>query len=391
MRSSPPFEPLSERGSRLGAEAPQDDFEDLFDAAPCGYVILSPAGGILRANRTLCGWLGRSPAELVGRPFREFLTVPGRIFYETNFAPLLRIQGAFEEMALDLLSASGSKLPMLVNASERRGADGGVTAIRVALFRATNRRGYERDLHDREQQALQRLTNQEETARLREQFIAVLGHDLRNPLASIVGAARLLRRENQSEKAQKVIQLMEASVDRMAGLIDDVMDFARGRLGGGISLDRQLTPIAPLLSQLVADLEIAHPGRTILRDIRTPDPVSVDSVRLGQMISNLLANAVTYGDPKAPIRLTGLVDQGQLVISVSNAGPPIPEAAMERLFHPFFRGEVRPSQQGLGLGLHIAGEIARAHNGVLTAISNVDETRFTFAMPITGAPTPSGT
>ncbi len=371
---------MSEAAKTTGAGAPQDDFADLFDAAPCGYVVLSPAGRILRANATLCRWVGRSADDLSGLPFRELLTVPGRIFYETNFAPLLRIKGGFEEVALDLLTPSGEKLPMLVNASERRADGKDVTAVRVTLFRAKDRRGYERDLHEREQAALQRLTNEQETARLREQFIAVLGHDLRNPLASIVGAARLLRREVQSEKALKVLQLMELSVDRMAGLIDDVMDFARGRLGRGISIDPHLQPVGPVLQQVVDELEAAHPGRTIVCEFDLAEPCKVDDGRLAQMVSNLLANALTHGDPKAAVQLRASSDAARLCICVVNRGQPIPPAAMDRLFQPFFRGEVRPSQQGLGLGLHIASEIAKAHGGHLSAVSNAEETRFTFVM-----------
>lgn len=360
---------------------PEDDLRDLFEDAPVGYVLLSPRSRILRVNATLCRWTGRAAEDLIGRPFLELLTIPGRIVYETNFAPLLRIQGGFEEVALDLTTTAGEKLPTLVNASERRSADGAVVAVRVALFKAKDRRGYEKDLHAREERALQRLSDEQETSRLREQFIAVLGHDLRNPLASIAGVSRLLGREVQSEKAVKVLQLLDASVDRMAGLIDDVMDFARGQLGRGIVIDRRPTLIEPILLQLAAELEAAHPGRSIVCEMNAPAPVSVDPVRLGQMVSNLLANALSYGDSRTPVRLQAEADVSRLVISVSNAGAPIPDAVMERLFQPFFRGEVRVSQQGLGLGLHIAHEIARAHGGQLSATSNAIETRFTFELP----------
>jgi sigma-B regulation protein RsbU (phosphoserine phosphatase) len=309
------------------------------------------------------------------------LTVAGRIFYETNFAPALRIQGTIEEMALDLLSSAAEKLPMLVNASECRDDAGDLLAIRVTLIRAKDRRGYERDLHARERRATQRLNDEAEVARLREQFIAVLGHDLRNPLASIVGAARLLRREGQSEKALKVIQMMEASVDRMAGLIDDVMDFARGRLGRGITIDRRPTLLGPVLEQVVAELETAHPACTVLTEIAASEPVGIDVGRLSQMVSNLLANAISYGDPKAPIILRAKAHADGLEIAVANRGPPIPPAAMERLFDPFFRGEVRASQQGLGLGLHIASEIAKAHGGALSVVSDAQQTCFSFSMP----------
>jgi sigma-B regulation protein RsbU (phosphoserine phosphatase) len=352
-----------------------EDLADLYENAPFGYLSTSADGTIFKVNATFSGWIGFPPDALIGKRLRDLLTVPGRIFYETNVAPALRLQGRFEEMALDLVTATGEKLPVLVNATERRSVDGAVVSARVAVVRAKDRRSYERDLHE----GLQR---ERETAVLREQFIAVLGHDLRNPLASIVGAARLLRREVLSDKGLKVIQLMETSVDRMAGLIDDVLDFARGQLGSGISLNRTVAPIEPVLRQVVAELEAAHPSREIVFEVNVPEPISFDAGRIAQLVSNLLANALSYGDPKASVRLGAGVRGQMLEVWVANAGTPIPLKVMERLFQPFFRGEVRASQNGLGLGLHIASEIAKAHGGQLSATSDQTETRFILTIPV---------
>jgi sigma-B regulation protein RsbU (phosphoserine phosphatase) len=373
---------LSDGAPTRSAFTSADDFEDLFENAPCGYVTTGSDGRIVRANATFSHWMGMAAVDLVGRPLRDLLTVPGRIFYETNVAPLLRLQTAFEEIALDVVTADGAKSPMLVNGREHHGADGNPLGVRFAFFRAKDRRGFERDLQGREAVAVQRLQDEKATADLREQFIAVLGHDLRNPLASIVGAARLLRREVQSEKAVRVLQLMESSVDRMAGLIDDVMDFARGRLGSGIDLHRQVAFLEPVLRQVVEELETSQPSRIILCDFALPDPISFDPGRIGQLVSNLLANALTHGDPRRAVALHAATAEGKLELSVANAGEPIPAAAMDRLFQPFFRGEVRASQQGLGLGLHIAAEIARAHDGTLEVRSDARETRFTLRIPL---------
>jgi sigma-B regulation protein RsbU (phosphoserine phosphatase) len=361
---------------------PGEDFEDLFENAPCGYLLMDSHGAITRLNATLAHWLGVTAAGLVGSRFRDLLTTPGRITYETNLGPLLRLQDGFEEVALDLMSAEGGKLPVLVNAAGRRDADGGLISVRLTIFRAADRRNYERDLQGREAAAVRNLADEKTTSELREQFIAVLGHDLRNPLASVLGAARLLRREGQSEKGLKVLDMMEASVDRMAGLIDDVMDFARGRLGSGISLNRKASRLDAVLGQVAAELETANPSRTIITQIDLPTEISVDEGRIAQLVSNLLGNALTHGDARQAVRLDASIVEGDLVIEVGNAGEPIPEAAMERLFQPFFRGEVRASQQGLGLGLHIASEIAKAHGGTLTVRSDRQETRFTLRAPL---------
>ena len=99
-------------------------------------------------------------------------------------------------------------------------------------------------------------------------------------------------------------------------------------------------------------------------------------------MSNLIGNALTHGAPDQPVRVAAKTEGGELKLWVANAGEPIPPAAMEKLFEPFFRGKVRDSRQGLGLGLHIASQIAQAHGGRIDVTSTPDETRFVFTMPL---------
>jgi signal transduction histidine kinase len=226
------------------------------------------------------------------------------------------------------------------------------------------------------------LTRERETAGLREQFIAVLGHDLRNPLASISSAAYVLEKVPLPDPAKKMVGIMRKSVRRMANLIDDVLDFARGRLGGGLSLTlSEDQPLTPALEQVIAELRMSFPDRVIETDFTHTECLKCDRARISQLLSNLAANALTYSYPGTPVRARTRNHNGVFELSVSNQGEPIPPQAMERLFAPYERGAVRPSQQGLGLGLYIASEIARAHGGTLTVSSTVEETCFTLKMP----------
>ncbi len=181
------------------------------------------------------------------------------------------------------------------------------------------------------------LLAEQETGELREQFVAVLGHDLRNPLASISAAGRVLAPEVTSERGKRVLQLMAGSVSRMSGLIDNVLDFARGRLGGGIHLMRDPTsPIAPVIEQVIEELRSSAPGRDILSTLLIPHPVNADHARLGQLVSNLLGNAISHGDAKHPIFIDArLADDGTFTLSVTNKGKEISPDRMERLFEPF--------------------------------------------------------
>lgn len=230
------------------------------------------------------------------------------------------------------------------------------------------------------------LVDERQNSDLREQFIAVLGHDLRNPLASISAGSRMLMKQRLDEQAQEVLALMQGSIRRMTGMIDNVLDFARGRLGGGLSLDRSANePLEPTLLHVVDELQTAWPDRVIEFTSEPIGVVNFDRVRLGQLVSNLVSNALTHGARRAPVKVRAHREGDALVIDVSNAGEPIPAAVLERLFQPFVRASSQPQQQGLGLGLYIASEIARAHGGTLTATSTKDETRFTFTMPLSGA------
>jgi signal transduction histidine kinase len=243
--------------------------------------------------------------------------------------------------------------------------------------------GFHLEAHEKLASTSASFENERRTSELREQFIAVLGHDLKNPLASIQAGTNMLLRTPLDDKAINIVKLMQNTVARMEGLIDNVLDLARGRLGGGLvmSFGHGKSP-EPILSQVLSELRVSWPDRVIETRFELHQDVSADHARIGQLFSNLLGNALTHGAADKPIRVEALAGNGQFELSVSNAGDPISPHAMERLFQPFYRGQVRPSLQGLGLGLYIASEIAKAHGGALSVASSTNETRFTFKMPI---------
>jgi signal transduction histidine kinase len=225
------------------------------------------------------------------------------------------------------------------------------------------------------------LLDERKTAELREQFIGVLGHDLRNPLASVDAGMRYLLKNLGTEKAPEIILTVQKSVLRMASLVDNIMDFARGRLGDGLTISRDAKqPLTPVLEQVIAELKSVWPDVAIEASIDIEEPVNCDRGKMGQLFSNLLGNAILYGDQGKPVRVSARTINGVFELAVTNYGAPISDKAMVNLFKPYTRGE-RPSQQGLGLGLYIASQIAGAHGGTLKASSNAEETRFAFEMP----------
>jgi signal transduction histidine kinase len=216
---------------------------------------------------------------------------------------------------------------------------------------------------------------------LREQFIAVLAHDLRSPMRAISCLSELLMEAPLDERASTMARLMRDSASRMVALIDSLLDLARGRLGGGLGLSRDAkAPLGPVLWEVIAEQTAAHPDRIVETEFALIEPVNCDRGRLAQLFSNLLGNAFSYGSLDRPIQVRAKTGEGSFELSVANAGKPIPPDTIPRLFQPFYRSSLQ-NREGLGLGLYIAHEIATAHAGTLSVTSTEAETRFTFRMP----------
>lgn len=226
------------------------------------------------------------------------------------------------------------------------------------------------------------LLQERETAELREQFIAVLGHDLRNPLFAISAGAEMLLRKHPDPAIEVRVRNILGSAQRATRLVDDVLDFARGRLGNGIPVAIQ--PCADLtdaVQQVVTEIRNVHPQRTIHACIGDLQDVPCDRGRIAQLLSNLLANAVTHGDPEGDIEVIAQVEHGALMLAVKNQGH-IPEAILPHLFQPYSRPIGSTPQAGLGLGLYIASQIAKSHGGRLHVESTAESgTLFTFSLP----------
>ena len=199
----------------------------------------------------------------------------------------------------------------------------------------------------------------------------------------MLNVAQMLLRMPLDDRIKRLANILQDSSYRMKALIENILDFARGRLGEGIVLERNANePIEKILSQVIIELGIIWPDKTIEAWFDINSAVSCDGKRIAQLLSNLLGNALTHGKKDEPVKVEVFCQNNELIISVTNAGKQIPDAIRDRLFQPFSRGEVTPKQQGLGLGLYIAAEIARAHRGALEVESGKQETRFTFKMPL---------
>lgn len=223
------------------------------------------------------------------------------------------------------------------------------------------------------------LLEEQKTAEIREQFIAILGHDLRNPINAISNSVQLMLRSQLDKRNTKLAKIIQSSTSRTKGLVENILDFARGRLGGGIKLDFQNPDVLEVsLDQVVAELQIVYPDRKIITDFSLNNEIKGDYRRIAQLFSNLLGNAITHGDIHLPIRVTANATLQNFELCVINGGHKISPETKKHLFKPFSRGKIHHGQEGLGLGLYIASEIAHAHGGKILVDSSDDETCFTF-------------
>jgi PAS domain S-box-containing protein len=230
----------------------------------------------------------------------------------------------------------------------------------------------------------------EDTGAFREQFIGILGHDLRGPLTAVrMSADLLLRRKEVSEPNRQTLQRIVTSTDKMGRMIEDILDFTRGRLGEGIPVATQPANLQEIARHAVDELAAAHPQRSLQFLTQGSGTGEFDPDRMSQVVTNLVSNALTHGQWETPVRITVKEEGEGLALEVWNQSTPIAPELLSTLFEPFRQGGTRKSASGLGLGLYIVSEVVKAHGGTVTVQSSAEAgTTFTVHLPRTRTPRP---
>jgi phosphoserine phosphatase RsbU/P len=231
-------------------------------------------------------------------------------------------------------------------------------------------------------------TRLDETGAFRERLMGIVGHDLRTPLQSISFASALMLRDDAlGERPRVLVRRIANSAARMADIIDQLLDFTRSRLGGGIAVAREDTDLNGVCRRIIDELEMVYPGRSIVLEEGALPGGEWDPDRLAQALSNIVGNALRHGSATTPIVVATATIGGEASVTVHNEGTPIPPALMPKLFDPFRRGTPEGYRgapgAGLGLGLFIAQQIVRAHEGRIEVTSSAtDGTMVSIRLPL---------
>ena len=246
----------------------------------------------------------------------------------------------------------------------------------------TNKASVFFELHRRKQALAHELRARTEALRINEMFMAVLSHDLRTPLQSIVAAATVLKRQPPPDKAALMADRVLGASQRMGHMIEDLLDVTRIRQAGGLALQLGPAHMQTLVQRTLDEVATSHPERPIDSTLAGDLAGTWDAERLSQVVTNLVGNALHHGSADHPVRIA--VDGSrpeEVSITVYNGGT-IPPGLLPHLFDPFRGGEREPGRhQGLGLGLFIAHQIVRAHHGTIEARSHNDVTSFRVTLP----------
>ena len=372
----------------------EDNLDVLFDHAPCGYLIARADGTLARANRTfeeLTGWT--RDRLLAGLRFQDLLTVPGKIYHDTHFAPLLRMQGAVKEVAFDLARPDREPLPVLVNAVQKADGSGEPRLTFITVFDASGRRQYERELLQARRRAdeatqVERSAREEaeRAGRVKDEFLAMVSHELRTPLTAILGWVQLLEGEpGVTEEIREGLGVIARNTRVQVQLVDDLLDM--GRIASGkMRLDVQRVDLAAVVE---GALETARPAAEAkgLRLQKVLDPtvfVSGDPGRLQQVFWNLLSNAVKFTPKGGFVRVVMQRINSHVEVSVSDSGQGMKPEFLAHAFERFRQSDTQGTRKtgGLGLGLSIVKHLAEMHGGSVAATSEGEGRGSTFIVQL---------
>ncbi len=357
--------------------------DQLLDRIPCGYLTFNDEGVIREVNERFCEMIGCSMEKLAGQSVESVFTPGSGVFYQTHLYPLLKLKNRVEEVYLSMKSASGKKIPVLINAL--RSEENGVFLNRCIIVQLQRRSEYVNQILHAKKQA-------EEISKSKEKFLSMMSHELRTPLQVIISLVELLSEELNgdalSDEAEYLGMIKHAGKD-LNRLIDDFLNFARLETG---YFDVN-TEVVVLEESVIRAVMMMLPKAEmkkikINRCEKTDVKVMADPDRLQQILMNLLTNAIKFTDEGGWISISTRTEDAFVYIDVTDTGIGIPSDQQEIIFSPFMQVQTESAGKGsgYGLGLAICRQLAALMEGDLTVQSKPGKgSTFTLSLPLSGS------
>lgn len=355
--------------------------DSILDKIPCGYLEFNDDGILSHVNNRVCEMVGYQRDELVNQHIESILTPGARVFYQTHFFPMLKMENRVDEIYLTLLSKVGEKIPVLINAV--RAPENAGFSNRCIVVWMKRRSEYEdRILYDKKKA--------EKTSDEREEFLSMMSHELRTPLSVILSMVELLSDEingNGMSDEYEYLGLIKNAGKNLARLADDILNFAKLETGH-FTVNNEVVLLEEVLikSYMMVMKDAESKGIQLTRGDKTELSVLADSDRLQQVIMNLLKNAIKFTTPGGKIEMFTEKGSQFVKIHVKDTGIGIPSVKISQIFQPFLQVKEEGSgsnEEGFGLGLPISKKLARMMGGDLTVSSTPGEgSVFTLQVPL---------
>ncbi|NJW51948.1 PAS domain-containing hybrid sensor histidine kinase/response regulator [Salinimicrobium oceani] len=363
---------------------PEESAEDLYNNAPFGYVSFLPDGQIVKVNRTFLEWFGLSEEEVVfKRSIQSFFKIGGKIYFETHFFPLLKMQGYIKEVQFDLVQDQGKILPALITVNKLERASSKTVVYRASIVDISDRKKYEQVLIEQRKKA-------EQNARAKAEFLSTISHEIRTPLNAIVGVGNLLQSTPLDEKQKEYARLLQLSSHSLLELVNNLLDLSKLE-SNKTSVQSKEFNIKELLEVLYNTYAVKAKEKSIQLETAFPEELPAylngDPIKLKQVLTNLIGNAIKFtrqGKVLLKIKVKNR-DENSIVLDfeVEDTGIGIPSDNLEKIFQEFSQAsyEVNLEFGGTGLGLTISQKLLQLQGSELKVASEEGKgSRFSFEL-----------
>jgi sigma-B regulation protein RsbU (phosphoserine phosphatase) len=377
----------------------QENLEDLYEHAPCGYCSCLPDGTLVKLNHTLLSWLGYTREELVAhRCLQDLFTIGGRLHYETHCAPLLLLQDQVREISYTLRRKDGTTLPVLMSAVLVRDLDGQPLVVRITFFDITDRRRYEQELlrakmqaEDQREQLAQAnellLTKNEQLTRTNadlDSFVYTASHDLKQPVTNMAGLFQELKRtvSFHDPEAAGMMGMFEEALQQILATIQGLTEVVQQQREPEQTAS-DMVELQPFVEEIIRSLQPSEQAATFALDFAAVPTLRMPRASLHSMLYNLLSNALKYADPDRPphIQVSTALLKDKVVLSVQDNGRGINMARHGAEIFQLFR-RFHPGIAGSGVGLYLVNRLVHQAGGRVEVASQVGEgTTFHIYLP----------